>query len=308
MSVFRISGHRLLLVAGKGGVGKTTVAASLALALARKNRRVLLAQMNAPPSLGSLLDSPDPDIRERPCKTCPGLWTVNLDPSSCVADFGSLRMQKGALTANLLKKAFSEKFIKAVPGVETLALMGRLWFYTQELAADGSFRFDNVVGETTGLGHLERLLGQPASLLSVLPRSVLKTDLQKIVSMLKDPGSTGIVLVALPESIAIKETLELYDRLRKMNHRVALVVANSIIKSKLWKMPPIENLLSRKRLQPPPIIREARFLYKRHVIQQARLKELKQSVTTEIAELPFLSTTRLSLAEITFLSSHMDDL
>lgn len=304
----KIADLRLLLVAGKGGVGKTTVAASLALSLARRNRRVLLAQMNAPPGLGFLLDSPDPGSRERQCKTCPGLWTVNLDPSSCMAAFGSLRMQKGSLTNNLLKKAFSENFMKAVPGIKSLALMGRLWFYTQETMEDGSPRFHNVVGETTGLGHLERLLGQPASLLSVLPRSVLKTDLEKIVAMLKDGQNTGVVLVTLPESIAVKETIELHDRLQELNHSVVVLAANSIIKSTAWNLPVVEKLLSKNDLHLPPLFREARFLYQRYLIQQERLKELKKSVSSEIVELPFISTTKLSFTEISRLSSHLDDL
>jgi len=344
----RINEIPLLLLAGKGGVGKTFVAASLAFALSKagahessttidttsnndtqseqslpdqentyveriegqlkQNRRVLLAQMNAPAGLGSILDMDEPSESERPWRTNPNLWTVNLDPSSCLASFGTLRLKKRNIIEGLLKKAFSDRFMTAVPGIRSLALMGRLWFYTQERSPEGAPRFHNIIGETAGLGHIERLLGQPTKILSILPPSVLKRDLEEIVAMLQDPDRVGIVLVTTPESIAVNETIELKSRLEEMNHRIALLVINDVIENTACTNP-----ILRKLLKTTPslcnqsfLIEETRFLKKRQALQKKMISKLRESFAVSIIELPHIPTVSLKPQEISFLASKLE--
>lgn len=344
----RINEIPLLLLAGKGGVGKTSVAASLAYALTetgipgfsktihtppnndtttkqsrpdqentdvdrtegqiKQNRRVLLAQMNAPAGLGSILDMDEPSESERPWKTNPNLWSVNLDPSSCLASFGTLRMKKGNIIEGLLKKAFSDRFMTAVPGIRSLALMGRLWFYTQERMVEGEPRFHNIIGETAGLGHIERLLGQPTKILSILPPSLLKRDLEEIVAMLQDPDRVGIVLVTTPESIAVNETIELKSRLEEMNHRIALLVINDVIENTACTNPIVQKLLKNtpSLSNQSFLIKETRFLKVRQALQKKMISKLRESFAVPITELPHIPTVRLKPQEISFLASKLE--
>ncbi len=344
----RINEIPLLLLAGKGGVGKTSVAASLAFALSgagipefsttihtasnnntksekslpdeeytdvgrmegklKQNKRVLLAQMNAPAGLGSILDMDEPSETERPWRTNSNLWSVNLDPSSCLASFGTLRMKKGNIIESLLQKAFSDRFMTAVPGIRSLALMGRLWFYTQERLPEGEPRFHTIIGETAGLGHIDRLLGQPTKILSILPPSVLKRDLEEIVAMLQDPDRVGIVLVTTPESIAVKETIELKSRLEEMNHRIALLVINNVIENTAFTNPIVLKLLknSPSLCKQSFLIEETRFLKKRQALQRKMISKLKESFDVSIIEFPHIPTVSLKPKEISFLASKLE--
>ena len=317
-----LSPQRLLLVSGKGGVGKTTVAASLAVAAARTGRRVLLAGLDeASVGQGTLLNAPDPGPKEGPCESHSNLWNVNLDPLECLAAFGTLRMDRSNLIATLLKNTASGQFLAAIPGLKSLALLGRLWYYTRETLSDGSPRFHTVIGETTGLGHLGRLLRQPSSLLSTLPPSALRRDLEAIDSFISDPEKTGLVLVTLPEKIAVTETLELCQTLQKKGHPVALYVANAVLEGAVWHDPLIEKLLASRGGSRSPAVRalsrqsclgallqETLFLKSRHESQKAGLEQLQTSVGSRVACLPQLPKAKLTLKEVEHLASRLEPL
>jgi anion-transporting ArsA/GET3 family ATPase len=297
-----LSRYRLLLVTGKGGVGKTTVTALLGMALAREKRRVLVAQLDSPPGLGELLGTGPVGSEPRPTDRNPGLWAVNVSPEKALAEFGRLRLKNKNHVRALLTHRATKGFIQALPGLRTLSYLGRLWHYTVEHLADGAPRFQHVVAETSGLGHLQRLLKQPTSLLQTIPWGPLRSDLIEIHRFLTHGSRCGIVVTSLAEELAVRETIELAAELSALGHSVALVVANALQPARLSGTQPLlddleqAGLASSSPQKVEPLVQEARLLVKRRGVNERALDKLRRAVDAPLLEMelqPAMGTERL---------------
>jgi anion-transporting ArsA/GET3 family ATPase len=289
-----LSRFRFLFITGKGGVGKTTLAAILATALAQKKLRVLVAQFDAPDGLERLLGTERLTGELRPIKQEQALWAVNLNPQKALADFGRLRLKKANYIKSLLEHRATAGFLDALPGLRGLALLGRLWYYSKETLPDGALRFDVILAETAGLGHLKRLLGQPQTLLSTLPRGPLRTDLEEINRCVCQSDRCGIVVATLAEALAVRETIELYDCLKKSGHHVAAVIANGLHPSNIIDTALYENIAPIPPSQSAPqlevLLREARLLRRRQALNHHYLERLRESIDARLIQMDLLPT------------------
>ena len=260
-------------------MGKTSFAAALAVRGALKGRRVLLAQLKAPSGLGRLLGSEEPKPEALPTDAVPGLWTVNLDPRLAVEQFGSLRLRRKTIMRSLLNNRAVRFFVDAIPGLESLAMLGRIWHYTIEEEEDGRFRFHTVILETPGLGRLVRLLRLPEIVLDSVPDGPLRNDAHQIASLLRDPERCSITAVTLAEELPVRETLELERSLADAGHRTALTVVNGLYPSFLTRTPLLDRILklgaddvSDSELN--EMIRQARLFQTRRAVNETWLREL----------------------------------
>ena len=282
---------RLIMISGKGGVGKTTFAAALAVRAARRNRRVLLAQMNSPRGLGQLLGCEEPKPEAKSAKGIEGLSIVNLDPQRAVEQFGSLRLKHKALMRTLLHNRAVKFFIRAIPGLDALSLMGRTWYYTIEENGDGEYRFQTVILETPGLGHLVRLLRLPEIVLDAVPDGPLRNDAHQIASLIRDPQRCSVVVVTLAEELPVRETIELQASLVDADYRIALTVVNGLYPSVLTENPLLERFaaMDKDRFDDPAIgelSRKARLFHNRRAMNETWLAELLASLKSPSLLLP----------------------
>src|SRR4051812_12750178 len=118
---------RLVVVAGKGGVGRTTVAAALAIAAARRGKRVLLCQTKSKERLSTLfgvrpVGSELVRVRDR-------LWAVNMTPQAALREYGAMVLHSEFVAKQVLENKVSRAFLKAVPGLEDYSMLGKVWFH-----------------------------------------------------------------------------------------------------------------------------------------------------------------------------------
>src|SRR5256885_3424793 len=111
----QLADKRFLIVTGKGGVGKTTVCAAEAIAIAAKGKRVLIAMCNAKERLSAMLGSDL--IGSDVSQVGPNLWAVNMDPEKAVEEYGIITLKSKTLYKTLFDNKYVRTFLRAVPGM-----------------------------------------------------------------------------------------------------------------------------------------------------------------------------------------------
>ncbi len=222
-----LADKRFVLVTGKGGVGKTTVCAAEALALAAKGKRVLVAMCNAKERLSVMLGVPTigPDVTP----VADHVWAVNMNPDKAVAEYGSLVLHSRALYRTLFDNKFVRSFLRGVPGMQEWAMLGKAWWHTIEKGPDGALKYDIVILDAPATGHGLDMLRVPKIILDVVPPGLLRRDAERAWALFQDPKTCAIVLVTLPEEMPTTETIELAAGLGEMGLPIGRVVVNGVL-------------------------------------------------------------------------------
>jgi len=214
---------RLLVVTGKGGVGKSTVSAALALALARSGQRTLLCEVNSGGGATALMGYPPagPELSHLDGE----LWSVDVRPAEAMREYvlSKIRFQRvyHAVFENPLVRAF----LRFVPSLAETVMLGKVCWHMRE--TDGPRkRWDAVVLDAPATGHALTFLGVPQVLLDTLPPGTMAEEASWMRDMLVDPAVTGALVVALPEELPVLESIELAAGLRARHLSLLAVVLN----------------------------------------------------------------------------------
>jgi anion-transporting ArsA/GET3 family ATPase len=218
---------RFVLMTGKGGVGKTTVCAAEAVALAAEGKRVLVAMCNAKERLSAMFGVPPigPDIAQ----VGPNIWAVNMQPEKALEEYGVLVLHSRALYKTLFDNSYVRKFLRAVPGMQEWSMLGKAWWHTTEKRKDGAFKYDVVILDAPATGHGLDMLRVPKVIVDVVPAGLLRRDAERAWALFQDRTTCAIVLVTLPEEMPTTETIELSQALKEMGLPVARVVVNAVL-------------------------------------------------------------------------------
>jgi anion-transporting ArsA/GET3 family ATPase len=235
-----LADKRFVLVTGKGGVGKTTVCAAEALAIAGKGKRVLVAMCNAKERLSAMLGSSP--IGSRVVPVAERVWAVNIDPEKAVEEYGLLVLRSRALYKTLFDNRYVRAFLRAVPGMQDWAMLGKAWWHTTEQEVDGSHKFDVVILDAPATGHVLDMLRVPQIIVDLTPPGLLRRDAERALALLGDPVTSIIVLVTVPEDMPVTETLELARALAAMGLPAGRLVVNGVL-------PPLFSVAERQELE-----------------------------------------------------------
>jgi hypothetical protein len=193
---------RVVFVTGKGGVGKTTVAAAAAVELAGRDRRVLLVETDPGGTLAGLFGAAPPGREPRPLQ--PGIDAVRLLPRPLVEDYfrGILRIPY--LANRLLSSSAFNALTAAAPGVTEFLLLQKVlewvdpgWRRRQ--------RYDVVLIDGPATGHALKLLGTPRTIASLVPAGP--------IGAVADHERAHVLVVTLPEELAVTEALSAWETL-----------------------------------------------------------------------------------------------
>jgi energy-coupling factor transporter ATP-binding protein EcfA2 len=216
--------RRLLIVTGKGGVGKSTISAALALLAARAGKRVLVCEVNAQERVAPLLGAPPagPQVRE----ALPGLSTVDVTPHEAMREYGLMVLRFRTIYEAVFENRLVRYFLRAIPSLAELVMLGKVLNEVRAQQKDGSPRWDLVVLDAPATGHAVQLLRVPAALLDTVPGGPLRHDAEWMQAMLVDPAQTAVAIVTLPEEMPVNEAIELDAQVRGVLgiHRGGLVV------------------------------------------------------------------------------------
>jgi anion-transporting ArsA/GET3 family ATPase len=222
--------RRFLVFAGKGGVGRTTVAAALARVATRLGKRVLLAQTNAPERLSRLLG----------CKTTIGpqvtpvderLSAVNMTPMQSLHEYGVMLLRYEPLYRAVFENKPMRSFLGAFPGLDYWTMLGKAWWHTTE-QENGRTKYDLILLDGPASGHATAMLRIPDAIKSAMPKGPLARDAAQARALLSDEKQTAVVLVTLPEELPARETSTLARDIRDLRMPLGPLVVNA--------MPPAE--------------------------------------------------------------------
>jgi len=205
--------RRLVIVTGKGGVGKSTISAALALIAARRGRRVLVCEVNAQERVAPLLGAPPAGAGIR--EALPGLSTVNVTPAQAMREYGLMVLRFRAIYDAVFENRLVRYFLQVVPSLAELVMLGKI-LHEVRAEEQGRPRWDLVVVDAPSTGHAVQLLRVPAALLDTVPAGPLRRDAQWMRDLLVDARTTALALVTLPEEMPVNEAIDLDGQVRDL--------------------------------------------------------------------------------------------
>jgi len=205
-------GKRLQMIVGKGGVGKSTVAAAIALAEARRGARVLALELGRPGGLASIFGRvpPEPGV---PIEVRPGLSLAYIEGEAALAEYLELVVPIRRLLAAVFTSRIYRFFVAAAPGLKELMTVGKVW-YEQDRKRDGAFVWDRIVVDAGASGHSLQYLQMPSTAAQTFTTGLVHREATRVEGLLKDETRTAVHVVAIPEEMPVSEALEIVTRLR----------------------------------------------------------------------------------------------
>ena len=205
--------RRLVYVTGKGGVGKTTVAAALGLAAAEAGRRTIVCEV-AEQDRVSRAFRREGVTAETEVQLADNLWAITIDPNKALQEWLAKQLGGGAPLRMMTRSHAFQYFVAAAPGAKELITIAKVWELAQLHRWDSHNRtYDLVVVDAPASGHGMAMLTAPSTFGDIARVGPIRRQAHKVRDMLADPQRTGYVAVALPEEMPVTETLELGGRL-----------------------------------------------------------------------------------------------
>jgi len=304
-----LSDKRLILVVGKGGVGRSTVAAAIAGRLARAGKKTLLYETNANDRFGNYFDRP-------PCGTelsqlAPNLWGVNATPQSALAEYGMMVLRWKSVYEMVFENRVTKAFLRAIPGLDDYALLGKVWFHTTE-EKRGKLAWDTVVFDMPASGHASSMLRVPSVIIDTVPEGPLTRDAREVQALLADRARTAAVLVTLAEEMPTNEAIELEAKLTALGIVPQHLIVNQVYPDHFPPGSPVAKVLEALDERAPSLLGElathAGLARDRRALNARYLSELRTRAKTPLFELPMVFAQKLEPAHVTALGERLGGL
>lgn len=285
---------RTLIVTGKGGVGKSTVAAALALAYRDAGIRTLLVGIEGQSDAAKKISKRK--IGYEPVALSPGLHALSIEPDEAMREYAHLRLKLKAISDRLVQNPIIDQFSQAAPGFRELLVLGKLWWLAEQKNGRGAPRFEAIVVDAPATGHGLSFLGMAGVIAKAFPVGPIANEATAVDSFVRDPDRVGAVLVALPEEIPINETLELHHQLAEQGVAIESLVVNSVIpqrfsadeETQIRSWLNSEETSAQVAATTRPVLTAALRELMRAAEQASELDRLTEQLSTNIRCLPFV--------------------
>ncbi len=200
---------RLILLTGKGGTGKTSVAAALGHLGAMEGRRTLVVEVDSQRSALAEIFGVTPSYE--PIELSEGLWGANLVFGPALVDWLDETVRAAKIVKLILANQMVQVFLEATPGARELVILSKVVSLLEE--------FDQVVVDMPASGHAINLLKVPTTAARLMRTGPIHERASDVLATLGD-SSTALGIIALPEEMVVNETVELYSKVRQLGCQV----------------------------------------------------------------------------------------
>ncbi|TGN74834.1 ATPase [Streptomyces bauhiniae] len=221
---------RLQVVSGKGGTGKTTVAAALALALADEGKRTLLVEVEGRQGIAQLFGTEALPYEERKIATAPGggeVYALAIDAEQALLDYLQMFYKLGGAGRALRKLGAIDFATTIAPGLRDVLLTGKACEAVRRKDKKGAFLYDHVVMDAPPTGRITRFLNVNDEMAGLAKIGPIHNQAQAVMRVLKSP-ETAVHLVTLLEEMPVQETADGIAELRAAGLPVGRVIVNMV--------------------------------------------------------------------------------
>ncbi len=223
--------RRLLIVTGKGGVGKTTVSAALAVLAARQGIDTVVVEVASHASVGELVcepgTTPDPGDGRTPVPVSPHLFSFRLVPERALSEYLELQLHVRSLVRVVVGNTGFRRLLDAAPGWRELITLGKLWHLASQTEG-GHPKWSLLIVDAPATGHGLSLLSVPHVVLDTVRLGPLRKHTDWVLELIQDPARTLVLPVTLLEELPVKETRELRARVRDLGIALGPTFVNGI--------------------------------------------------------------------------------
>ena len=298
---------RLVVVTGKGGVGRSTVAGALGLVATRAGKRTMIAEVAQQERMSRAFRREGVGYSET--ELADGLWAMSVDPQRALDEYLSQQIG-GALSGVLFHNRVFEYFVAAAPGVRELTTIGKVWELAQlERRNRRMAPYDLVILDAPASGNGLAMLRAPRTFGEIARVGPIRRRADYIHDFLRDPERTGVVSVALAQEMPVSETIEFREKLREeMGMATDAVIVNQLLPQR-FSTDDCERIAAVNGEHGSPevaaALRAALSEHRRARAQRAQLRRLRRAVG-DVMTLPYVWDPELTLADLERLADELE--
>lgn len=302
---------RFVINTGKGGVGKTTLSAAIGLAAARRGKRVLLLDLGAKERVSRIFGSAPLtyDIVE----VEENLFASHVTPDEALEEYVLLKLRLKTLYRAIFENNFVRTFLRVIPGLNELVLLGKAWFEEQNVDPNtGRPVWDMIIVDAPATGHGIFFLQIPDVITGAISSGPMFREAAKIGELLHDKRRTVLNLVTLVEEMPVNETIELKKRVDEdLKVPLGYVIANAVY-------PPVFGddqaaLLDRAREAWPQdgqpvdrMLEAATFRRQRVALQESYMARIDAEIDLPLLSIPYYFTERFDFMTVSKIADQID--
>ena len=204
---------RLVIVTGKGGVGKTTVAVALGMRAAAEGKRTIVCEVSSQENTSRMFDHAEVGFHEVEMEE--NLWSISIDPDESMREYVLLQLKVRAMRDMLFRSRIFNYLAAATPGLKELVTIGKIWELAQlDRKVKKGRKYDLVIVDAPATGHGVGFLQTPRTFASIARVGPIHSQAQTLDRFITDHENTGTAIVALPEEMPVNESAALEQDLR----------------------------------------------------------------------------------------------
>jgi anion-transporting ArsA/GET3 family ATPase len=309
--------RRLLVLSGKGGVGKSLVGTALAVAAQRRGKRVLLVEVDTPSvaEAGRFLGAGPGAGVEREVR--PGIFTVNLQPAAVMDEYVRHVVRAEFFARRVLDSPLYHRFFAAAPGLKELMVLGKVMVLEDARSGWGRRpRYDLILLDSPATGHGLAFLKVPLAAMEAVPVGPVASNARRVLDLLRDAERTALVVVAVPEEMAVVEALEFHRMaVEQIGMTARALVLNACHERRFTKAQEAEVLRLTADdamgtlpggVSLPAALEAARRLLRRERMTRFYQARLRRALDLPLVSLPFLFQDQIGLSQVEELADRLE--